>query len=101
MEPKFLDYEEELIKSLQDPAEALEYLNAALMDEDPRVFLLALKHVLKTQNVQIAQLAKKSNLNRENLYRILSQKGNPKLTSIISVLNTLGLQLAVQPSKPK
>jgi DNA-binding phage protein len=43
-----IDYEENLLKALQDPEEALAYLDAALMDEDPNVFLLALKHVLKS-----------------------------------------------------
>ena len=37
------------MQDLQDPKEAQAYLNAALMDEDPRVFLLALKNVLEVQ----------------------------------------------------
>jgi len=43
--------------------------------------------------------AQQSFLNRENLYRILSKRGNPKLTSIRSILHTLGLELALQPYK--
>lgn len=99
MKKRFIDYQEELIKSLQDPEEAVAYLNAALMDDDERVFLLALKNVLEAQEGDMASLARITKLNRENLYRMLSKKGNPKLTSIRSVLNALGLELAVQPSK--
>jgi probable addiction module antidote protein len=101
MSEKFIDYQDELIKSLKDPEEAVAYLNAALMDEDERVFLLALKDVLEAQGGNISQLAKDTQLNRENLYRILSIKGNPKLTSIKSILNSLDLELAVQPVKTK
>ena len=50
-------YEENLLKALKDPEEALEYLNAALMDEDQEVFLLALNHVLKAQGIKTHQHA--------------------------------------------
>jgi len=98
---KLVDYEESLLKELQDPEEAIEYLNAALMDEDPRVFLLAIKHVLEAQQQKMSVVAKKSNLNRENLYRMLSKRGNPRLTSIVPMLNALGLHLTVQANKNK
>jgi probable addiction module antidote protein len=101
MKNRLIDYQETLLEALQDPEEAQAYLNACLMDEDPRVFLLALKDVLQAQGEDMSTLAKKSKLNRENLYRMLSQKGNPKLTSITAVLHSVGLQLAVQPYKTK
>jgi len=96
MNKRLKDYQEKLIIDLQDPKETQSYLNAALMDEDPRVFLLALKNVIEAKNMGMSELAKETNLNRENLYRMFSPKGNPKISSIIPVLNTLGLQLAIQ-----
>lgn len=96
---RLIDYQENLIKILKDPRKALAYLNAALTDEDERIFLLALKNVLEAQGGDMTSLAREADLNRENLYRILSKKGNPKLTSIKSVLNAMGLELAVQPYK--
>ncbi|MFH1253889.1 MAG: addiction module antidote protein [bacterium] len=98
---RLMDYQERLLEDLQDPVEAQAYLNAALLDEDPRIFLLALKNVIEAQDKGMSALAKKTKLNRENLYRMLSKKGNPKISSIIPVLNSLGLQLAVQPCKRK
>lgn len=95
MNKRSINYEEELYEALQDPAEAQAYLNAALDDEDPRVFLLALKDVVEAHS-NLSDIARKTNLNRENLYRMLSRKGNPKLTSIQSVLNAIGMNLAVQ-----
>ncbi len=52
MKRKFRDYQEKLIKDLQDPEKAQAYLNETLIDEDPRVFLLALKNVHEAQGMQ-------------------------------------------------
>lgn len=49
MNKRSKSYQAELLESLHDHQEAIEYLNAALMDEDQRVFLLALKNVLEAQ----------------------------------------------------
>lgn len=95
----FRDYQDKLIQDLQDPALRSAYLNEALLDEDPRIFLLALKNVYEAQGEEMTTLARKTKLSRENLYRILSNKGNPKLTSIIALLNAAGFSLAVQPHK--
>lgn len=99
MKKKFRNYQEKVIEDLRNPEVAYHYLNEALADEDPRMFLLALKNVHEAQGGQITDLAKKAQLSRENIYRILSKKGNPKLTSIISLLNAIGFSLAVQPVK--
>ncbi len=95
----FRNYHDKNMEDLQNPKLAIAYLNEALMDEDPRVFLLALKDVCEAQNIDMTELAQKTNLSRENLYRILSSRGNPKLSSIIPILNVVGFSLAVQPSK--
>lgn len=50
MKRKHRRYEESLYEALKDHGEALAYLNAALQDEDQRVFVLALKDVLTAQN---------------------------------------------------
>lgn len=95
MNKRLIDYQEELLQRLQNPKEARAYLNTALDDEDPRIFLLALKNVLEAQGGNMSALAKKSQLNRESLYRMLSKRGNPRLTSIRSVLDAMGWQLTI------
>lgn len=96
---RFRDYQEKLLEDLKDPELAKEYLNIALMDEDTRIFLLALKNVCDAKELEMTSIAKEAKLSRENLYRILSRKGNPKLTSIVSVLNAVGFSLAVKTNK--
>jgi len=87
-------YENNLKEDLRDPVEAAEYLNAALEDGSQEVFLLALKDIANAKG--ISEIARKTKLNRENLYRILSTQGNPKLKSLNSVLHSIGLKLSVE-----
>lgn len=87
-------YEEGLLASLKNPEEAAAYLNAALEDNDQEIFLLALRDIGEARG--ISQLAEDSLLNRENLYRMLSASGNPQLSSLMSLLRSLGLRLAVE-----
>ena len=94
---KTKSYKEHLLKELQDPQEAAAYLDACLKDEDPSVFLLALKDVAEARG-GMTKLSRKSTLNRQSLYRSLSRRGNPKLVSVCSILSSLGLELHITPT---
>jgi probable addiction module antidote protein len=87
------NYCDSLLRTLQDPKEAAEYLTAALEEGDTAVFLLALRDVADARG--IGTLAAKAQLNRENLYRMLSEHGNPQLDSLTALLDALDLGLAV------
>ena len=93
-------YRESLLKSLKDPEQAVQYLNACLEDEDARVFLLALRDVAEAHG-GMRTLSRAAHLNRESLYRMLSNSGNPSLDSLSAVLNACGLRLAVQSTGPR
>ena len=91
-----IDYKEDfLMQDLQDLDRAADYLTAAI-EEGEEVFLLAVRDVVEAQG-GIGTLAKATNLNRENLYDMLSKKGNPRLSSIIPVLDKLGFELKFTP----
>lgn len=87
-------YQPDLIDSLRNAGEAEAYLNAALEEGDPELFLLALRNVAEAQG-GVAQLAEKTKLNRESLYKMLSERGNPELRSLDALLHALGFRLAV------
>ena len=93
---KSKNYQSNLLESLKDPMEAVEYLNAALEDGEPEVFLLALRDVVGSHG-GMGKLAASTSLNRENLYRMLSTKGNPEFFSLSTVLDAVGFRLAVEP----
>ncbi len=93
-------YRANLLKSLKDPGEAIQYLDACLEDGDPRVFLMALRDVAAARG-GIRVLSREAHLNRESLYRMLSKSGNPSLESLSAVLRACGLRLAVESSGPR
>jgi probable addiction module antidote protein len=88
-------YKDYLRDLLKDPAEAAEYINAAL-DEDERVLLRVLKDVVEAHGV--GEVAQSAHLNRENVYRIFRERGNPRLSSLEALLRAVGLQLTVKPA---
>jgi DNA-binding phage protein len=55
-----VSYRDSLPKALGNPADAAHYLNASLEDEDPRIFLMALRHVAEA-NGGIGPLAESAN----------------------------------------
>ncbi len=88
-------YEESLVESLKDPKEAAAYLNAHLDEEDSEdVFLLALRDVARAHGV--GEIAETASLGRESLYKALSKDGNPKLSTLRSLLKAIGLKLSVE-----
>jgi len=93
---KVTTYQEDLINALKNPREASAYLNAAMEEGDRAVFLLALRNVAEAQG-GMAALARKTRMNRESLYRMLSSKGNPEIRSILTLLNSMELRLVVEP----
>ena len=88
-------YETDLHQELRDTEFASGYLSQCFelgMDE----FLLGLKDVVEA-NGGVAQLAEATALNRESLYRLLSERGNPRLSSLALILDALGIKLAFAP----
>jgi probable addiction module antidote protein len=81
-----------------DPAEHLKtgkdviaYLDAALEDGDPAIVAEVLGDIARSKGM--AAIAKKTGLGRESLYKALSVKGNPRLGTLLKVVNALGLKL--------
>jgi len=93
-----VSHDEVMVRRLRDDPEfASEYLKAALEDSDePRVLLIALRHLAQAHG--IAKVAKAAGIERESLYRALSKKGNPRLSTLLAVIKAIGLRLTVEAS---
>ena len=91
-----ISHDDAMVRRLRkDPKFAAEYLKAALEDEDePRVLLIALRHLAQAQG--IAKVAKAAGIERESLYRALSVRGNPRLSTLVAVTRAIGLKLTVE-----
>jgi len=91
-------YQDWLIEKLKDHDEAVAYLNAALEEslkgdeESQHLFLMALRNVAEAQG-GLGNLTKKAHVDRESLYKTLSEKGNPKWHTLVSLIISLGLNL--------
>jgi probable addiction module antidote protein len=92
-------YQKHLIEDLKDSQEAIGYLNAALEGGDRNVFLLALRNVAEAHG-GLSKLARKTKLDRANLYKVLSKHGNPEIGSLENILKALGLRLAIVENSP-
>jgi probable addiction module antidote protein len=92
-----ISHDETMIAELRrDPEFAAEYLKAALEDEDePQVLLIALRHLAEAKG-GLAKIAKAAGIERESLYRALSKRGNPRLSTLTAVTKALGLKLTVE-----
>ncbi|MEW6115117.1 MAG: addiction module antidote protein [Thermodesulfobacteriota bacterium] len=85
-----------------DAAEHLEteedmavYLEAALEKGDPALVAAALGDIARAKGM--AQIARKTGLGRESLYKALSPEGNPEFATVLKVVRALGLRLHATP----
>ena len=87
-----------LIEELRaDPKLAREYLAAAIEDGDPKVMLSALRTIAEARGM--ARLAESAGIPRESLYRALSPKGNPRLSTLLAVIKAAGFKLSLEERK--
>lgn len=92
-----VSHDEVMLKKLRnDRAFAVEYLKAAIEDsEEPRTLLVALRHIAEARG-GMAKIAKAAGVERESLYRALSPRGNPRLSTLVAVTKAMGLTLTVE-----
>ena len=64
-----------------------------------RAVPVALRTVAEAMGGMTA-LATRTGLSRETLYRTLSDKGNPRLDTMATILEAFGLRMAVAPAAP-
>jgi len=92
-----ISHDEAIVEELRhNPEFAAEYLKAALEDRDePRVLLIAMRHIAEARG-GIAKVAKAAGIQRESLYRALSARGNPRLSTLLAIARAIGLKLTVE-----
>ena len=78
------------------PAFALEVINGILEDGAQAELLIVLRQMAQAFG-GVQAVAEQAHLNPTQLYRTLSPKGNPALSSLSAILKAMGLRLAVQP----
>jgi DNA-binding phage protein len=94
--PRSTSYHEKLIKDLKDPLEAATYIEVVLEEGDPKMLSKALKNIIEAQG-GIDQLSRQSKGERLStlLEQLITEKGEIEFYCLSSLLDALGLQLAV------
>lgn len=74
------------------------YMTEALETGDAAFIADALGVIARARGM--AQVARDAGLSRESLYRALSPEGNPELSTVLRVVQALGLRLSASPAGP-
>lgn len=78
---------------LDSPEMIAAYIEAAMEENDPAFIATAIGDVARAMGM--SKIAQESGINRESLYRTLSEKGNPTLDTMTKVFAAMGLKLSV------
>jgi probable addiction module antidote protein len=79
--------------SILSPEDVRAHLAAAFEDGSPGVIAQMIGAVARSKGM--GEVAAQTGLNRESLYRALSPKGNPTLSTTLQVLDALGYKLSL------
>ena len=82
---------------LDSPEMISAYLDAALAEGDTALFAAALGDIAKARGM--SDIARNAGVTREALYKALSEKGDPRLSTLFGVIKALGLKVRVEPEE--
>jgi probable addiction module antidote protein len=80
-------------KHLKTDKDIVYYLEAVFEDGDPALITAALGDVARAKGM--TKIAEAAGLGRESLYKALSVDGNPEFSTVLKVVQALGLKLKV------
>lgn len=79
------------VRYLKSEEDIVAYLEAALEDGEPTLVAAALGDIARARGM--TKLSRETGLGRESLYKALSPSGNPEFSTIMKVVEALGLRL--------
>lgn len=79
---------------LRTPEDRAAYIESALEDGDVSLITHALGDVARA--IGMSDVAREAGITREGLYKALSDKGDPRLSTLLGVMRALGLQLSAR-----
>ena len=88
-------YRPMLLKRLKDPDYSVDYLTEVLQNETQEAFLIALRNVIDAREESVSDLAKEIGVTRQGLYKMLSEDGNPRLSTLSELLKSLGMTIKI------
>ena len=83
----------DVVDYLKTDADIAGYLTAVLEDGDPALFVAAIGDIAKAKGM--TEIAKRSGVTRESLYRALKVEARPRFETVARVIQALGMKLSV------
>lgn len=80
---------------LDSPEAQAAYLAAAFETGDAAYIKQALSTLARARGM--SELANDADVTRQGLYKALSENGDPRLSTLLRVINSLGVRLSIQP----
>lgn len=90
MDKIYRTHQEFLKEYLSDPKEAAAYLKTAYEDEDPDIFLMALRDVWEAQGGSLKDFPADAHLSKKDFSSIFSKTGSARTRSLKTALHTIG-----------
>jgi probable addiction module antidote protein len=87
-----------LADEIKTKEDVIGILEAALEENDTEFLFKVIGDIARSKGM--AQISRELNLNRESLYRSLSQDGNPSFSTVAKVLDNMGFQLSIRQKVP-
>jgi probable addiction module antidote protein len=81
---------------LKTPEDRAAYLAAAFEEGDGDFIIQALNDISRA--IGMTEVAKAAGITREGLYKSLGENGDPKLSTLLGVLNAIGVKLTATPA---
>lgn len=88
----------DVAEHLKTEEDILGYLDAVMEEGDVPFLCKALGDVARSHGM--TEIARKTGMSRESLYKALSEKGNPSLATVATVLEAMGLRLSIAAREP-
>ena len=83
----------DVVDYLKTEKDIAAYLSAVLEDGDPALFVAAIGDIARAKGM--TEIAKKSGVTRESLYRALKVEARPRFETVTRVVQALGMKLSV------
>nr|WP_306267609.1 addiction module antidote protein [Pararhizobium sp. IMCC3301] len=85
-------------KHLGEHADQIELISDAMATGDPEYIKNALNVVARARGM--TSIAQSAGVSRDTLYKALSGKGDPRMSTLTGVLKALGLRMSVEADPP-
>ncbi len=96
----FRSYKEHINEIFKNPEETSAYLESCLEEaietREFGIFFLAVRHVVEARG-GFSSISEKMDVDRESLYKSLTEESEPLFSTIMLALNTCGFEIGIHP----